>query len=188
MTAPKLVLHPTRPATGLAVSAIREALQGLGLLGPAFRLDGRQHHRTGPAFLDHLGFLGCAPAIVLDPPGTDLAAAARAGRFCHIQLSEAGPAPRVRLQAGRRPRCPACRADIDPSGLADPRAGGQTVCDGCGHAARAWELHWRQAGGFAEVFLDIWGIHAAEAVPGERLLDSLGRLGGGTWGFFYLED
>ena len=45
-------------------------------------------------------------------------------------------------------------------------------------------LNWRQTGGCARVFLDIWGIHTGEAAPGEQLLERLGA----DWRFFYTED
>lgn len=189
MTAPKLVLHPVTPATGLSPAAVLEVLRELGLIGAPFRLDGRQHYGTGPGFLDHISFLGCAPCIELDAPATDPETAARAGWFCHFQLSETGAQPRLRLRPGQRPRCRTCRRDIDPAVFADPAGVGEgIVCPGCGRNTEPMQLLWRQAGGYAALFLDIWGIHTAEAVPGDRLLDSLGRLSRCAWTFFYIED
>lgn len=185
MTAPKLVLHPAMPTADLPPAELVAVLQGLGLIGRAFRLDGRQHYCTGPAFLDHISFLGCAPSIELEPPTADPETAARAGRFCHIQLPEAGTQARLRLRPDQRPRCRACRWDIDLAASTDPAG---IICPGCGRASPLDRLNWRQAGGYAGLFLDIWGIHTAEAVPGDRLLDSLGQASSCTWAFFYIED
>lgn len=187
MTAPKLVLHPLAAVTDLPPAACAEVLRELGLIGTAFALDGRTHYRTGPGFLDHVSFLGCAPSIELDPPAAGADAAARAGRFCHIQLPEAGGRARLRLRPGQRPRCRACRHDIDPLMITGPN-GVASVCPGCGAGIDAARLNWRQAGGYAAQFLDIWGIHTAEAVPGDHLLDRLACLSGCAWGFFYIED
>lgn len=184
MTAPKLVLHPAAATTELPPDVLAATLRELGLIGAAFPLDGRTHYRTGPGFLDHISFLGCAPAIELEPPAAEADAAARAGQFCHVQLPDAGTPPRLRLRPDLRPRCRTCRCDIDPALIAIPAA----ACPGCGTGIDPDRLNWRQAGGYAAQFLDIWGIHTAEAVPGDRLLDRLGGLSGCAWGFFYIED
>jgi predicted RNA-binding Zn-ribbon protein involved in translation (DUF1610 family) len=185
MTAPKLVLHPCAPWIPAAAPAtLLRALQDLGFVGAAFDLDGRRHYRTGPAFLDHVSFLGCAPSIELDPPATEPEAAARAGRFCHIHLQTQVTPPQLRLRPGQRPRCRSCRGEIDPAAL----AGTEITCPACGHLSTRERLNWRQSGGCAGLFLDIWGIHIAEAVPGDRLLDRLGQSSGCPWVFFYIED
>lgn len=181
MPAPKLVLYPDTSLPTPEPAAVLGILAELGVIGPAFGLDGRTHYRSGPAFLEHLTFLGCAPAIELDPPATGLAEAARSGRFCHVSL-QASAAPRARHRPGQPPRCRTCRGEFTVESLATASDG--FVCPGCGRHAPAHGLNWRQAGGYAYLFLEIWGIHTGEAVPGEQLL---GRLGAG-WNFFYTED
>lgn len=180
MSAPKLVLYPTACCAPQQIpESVIEALRELGIIGTAFELDGRVHFRTGPAFLEHLTFLGCAPAIELDAPAAGLATAARSGRFCHIHLHQT-TTPCVRYRAGQVPRCRVCRGDFTPESLAQE----PFVCPGCGQSAPAAGLNWRQAGGYARLFLEFWGIHTGEAVPGEQLLARLG----GDWAFFYTED
>lgn len=183
--APKLVLHPEAATLAPADDALIQALQALGLIGSRFTLDGQTHFHTGPNFLDGISFLGCAPAIQLDPPAAsaDREADARAGRFCHIQLHAATDRPRLRHTLGQRPRCRQCRSEIPPAAIQP-----QVTCPACGHSAPPAGLNWRQAGGHARLFLDIWGIHAAEAVPSDRLLDRLAQASGGPWQFFYIED
>lgn len=183
MSAPKLVLYldntalpPPEPEEVLRL------LDELGIIGPAFDLDGRSHYRTGPAFLDHLTFLGCAPSIELDPPAAGLTEAALAGRFCHLHLQCLSADPRVRHRVGQPPRCRGCRSEFTAESLAT--AGDRFVCPGCGRHSTAEGLNWRQAGGYSRLFLDFWGIHTGEAVPGEQLLERLGT----AWRFFYTED
>lgn len=182
MPAPKLVLHPDAANSTPPIETLVGILAELGVIGTPFELDGRVHYRTGPGFLDHLTFLGCAPSIALDPPASDMESAARTGHFCHVQVTVATPEPRVRQRAGRAPRCRYCRCDVTAEMLAQP--GQRLRCPGCGRRTAAGELNWRQSGGCAHVFVDIWGIHTGEAVPGEQLLE---RLGAG-WRFFYTED
>lgn len=186
MVAPKLVLHPDCRTQSLSAAAILKALRELEMLGTAFQLDGRQHFLPGSAFLEHLSFLGCAPAIALEPPPEAAEAAARAGRFCHLHLYPVTPQTRIRIRAGQWPRCRGCRTDIGSGVTAtDP---GEVICPGCGARTQAVDLNWRQAGGIARIFLDVYGIHTGEAVPGDRLLSGLAQASGGTWTFFYIED
>ena len=182
MPAPKLVLHPDAADPPLTVETVVAVLGELGVIGAPFDLDGRVHYRTGTGFLDHLTFLGCAPSIALDAPASGIESAARAGHFCHVHVTAAAPAPCVRHRTDQAPRCRHCRSDFTVDALAQPW--NRLRCPGCGQLAAAGDLNWRQSGGCAHMFVDIWGIHTGEAVPGEQLLD---RLGPG-WRFFYTED
>lgn len=185
MAAYKLVLHPLQPQAQLAdAEAAQQALLELGLCGQAFDLDGRRHYETGPAFLELICFLGCAPAIELTPPAQQLAESARQGAFCHLAWRSLSAAPRLRLQAGQRPRCPACRAAIEPAAFANP----PLRCVQCARELSSERLLWRQSGAYARIFLDIWGIHPAEAVPSDALLDCLASFTDSKWGFFYLQE
>jgi len=188
MTAPKLVLHPAASQVAPTPATIIHVLRDIGLIGPCFTLDEQSHFFTGPDFLDGVSFLGCAPSIQLDPPAPpgDQSTEARAGRFCHIQLHAPTDTPRLRLKNGQNPRCRCCRADFPAQQLRASTT--EFCCPDCGHTAPLSELNWRQSGGFARCFLDIWGIHTAEAVPSDRLLDGLAQLNDGPWQFFYLED
>ena len=189
MSAPKLVLYPTDADAAPTQTGLLRVLQDLELIGSSFELDARTHHYTGPAFLNHISFLGCSPTIELDAPAGALAPAARAGRFCHVQVLEATRRPRLRIKAGRQPRCRHCRTDIDPQPLlAQITTGMESTCPGCGRQTAVERLNWRQSGAIARIFLDIWGIHGAEAVPGDLLLQRLGHTTGGRWDFFYIED
>lgn len=182
MPAPKLVLYPDAVLPPPDPEVLLRLLDELGVIGPAFALDGRTHYCTGPAFLEHLTFLGCAPAIELDPPAAGSDEAARDGRFCHVHLPPPAAEPHVRHRPGQPPRCRACGGEFTAESLVT--AGDGFICPGCGRHSAAHGLNWRQAGGYSQLFLEFWGIHTGEAVPGEQLL---GRLGA-DWRFFYTED
>lgn len=188
MTAPKLVLHTSACNAAPEPTAIIQALREIEFIGGDFSLDGQAHFYSGAAFLDGICFLGCAPSIQLDPPPppADLHADARAGRFCHIQLHTVTATPQSRYTPDQGPRCRHCRNDIPPAALRNAPAA--HACPGCGLPVAPANLNWRQAGGYARLYLDIWGIHTAEAVPSDRLLDGLAQATGGPWQFFYIED
>ncbi|WJW76112.1 hypothetical protein QVG61_03190 [Thiohalobacter sp. IOR34] len=190
MAAHKLILHPV--ATELAAdfpATVQHCLEELGVLGAPFELDGRRHHRTGDGFLGHFSFLGCSPYLELDPPDEPAAReeAARLGRFCHIHLQPRIGPPTLRCDANARPRCPACRAAAP---LARIRAGQEAPlpCPRCQAHWGPGDWLWRQGGGRAVFFLDIWGIHPAEVVPQTTLLEALAALGGSDWQYFYLRE
>ncbi|MBI5042103.1 MAG: hypothetical protein HZB57_13155 [Gammaproteobacteria bacterium] len=186
MSAPKLVLHPQAHDLAPSREAIALALHNIGLIGAAFSLDGNTHFQTGPDFLDGISFLGCAPSIQLDPPAQQITHAARSGQFCHIHIPAVTEQPRLRCRIGQGPRCRRCRVDIPPHLILVPSA--LIACPDCGHISPAAGLNWRQSGGYARVYLDIWGIHTGEAVPSDRLLDRLAVASGVPWRFFYIED
>lgn len=186
MTAPKLVLHTSAYNAAPEPTAIIQALREIEFIGGGFDLDGQAHFYSGAAFLDGICFLGCAPSIQLDPPPppADRYVDARAGRFCHIQLPTISATPQPRYTPDQGPRCRHCRTAISEVALRNTSA----TCPGCGLPVAPANLNWRQAGGCARLYLNIWGIHTAEAVPSDRLLDKLAQATGGPWQFFYIED
>lgn len=173
----------------MARPALLHSLEKLEFLGTQFLLDERTHYHTGPAFLDHISFLGCSPAIELNAPVEHAEGAARAGQFCHLYLHAATRLPRLRIKPGQRPRCRQCHTEIELEPLVTQITSISALnCPGCGREIGAGRLNWRQSGAMARIFLDIWGIHSAEAVPGDRLLQQLEHTTGGRWDFFYIED
>jgi hypothetical protein len=193
----KLVLFPAdvdRPA--VATTTLVSALRDIGLLGAPACHDTPGGFRAGAYFLQLVSFLGCSPAIELEPPldPQECRHACMSGKLCHIRV----PAPdqRIRFRGDRRlpaPRCPHCRKAEEhwPELLArwrnDPRAS-DWECRVCGQTGRLFDLNFRQRGAFGRSFVDIWGIHPAEAVPGDTLLSTLGHCSGGEWKYLYLQD
>ena len=197
VAAHKLVLCPAhleRP--GVDTATLVEALRAIGLLAAPVCHDPARGYRAGEHFLRLVSFLGCSPAVELEPPldPDECARACACGKLCHIRF----PAPdqRIRFRGDDRlpaPRCPHCRKPEErwPELLARWRADPREIgweCRVCGHHGRLFELNFRQRGAFGRCFVDIWGIHPAEAVPDESLLSTLGELGGGAWKYLYLQD
>jgi hypothetical protein len=197
MAVHKLVLYPASldcPVVDRA--ALIAALRSIGLIATPACHDPAGGYRAGTQFLQLVSFLGCSPAIELDPPADpdECARACASGRLCHVRLPAAPE--HLRFRADRRlptPRCPHCRKAEDhwdsliTQWRATPRETGW-VCRACGHHGRLFDLNFRQRGAFGHNFIDIWGIHPAEAVPGESLLDTLGELAGCDWKYMYLQD
>lgn len=176
-----LVLHPADPLAAPEPRGVVAALAQLGLVAARPAPDG--WHAPGPAFMELITFLGCSPTLATEGPAA-------------IRILVGTPARQPRLRAGANtlaPRCPHCRhraGDWTPVVRAWRSAPRDATweCQACGRAVGAAELDWRHAAGVARTFIDVRGVHPAEAVPGERLLAGLAAQSGGPWRFFYLRD
>jgi len=196
MAAPKLLLHPADPDTAAVPEdrLVRE-LQAIGLIGAPMPLEQAVYYPVGEQFLQLVTFLGCSPAIELDPPGDpqELEAASATGRFCHVFISS-GEQLRFRGDSqSQAPRCPRCRSP-EPGWKARLQAwqagnnGPDWRCQDCGFSGRLSHLVFRKTAGFSRTFLEIRGIYPSEAVPGQALLDTLAALTGAPWATIYLRE
>ena len=197
MVASKLLLFPADPdCPRLPLATLVTTLQSIGLAGAPFRHPGGTRYCAGERFLQLISFLGCSPAIELELPhdAAVRATACGAGHVCHLCLSQSRNG--IRFRADTRmpaPRCPQCRKpDVQwPKLLANWHASPEETgwqCKVCGYSGRLFELNFRKSGGFGHTFIEIWGIHPAEAVPGEALLTTLRELSGGDWNTLYLRE
>ena len=197
MATDKLILYPSQAdAPAIDTDELVQGLESIGLIGAAFRCQGRTHHLVGERFLQLVTFLGCSPLIELEPPADAAAreAACAGGRFCHVHL--VAHRNRIRFRAGTQappPRCPHCRQvesrwpDLLQGWETEPR-NTQWICTECGHRGRLYDLNFRRNAGFARRFIEIWGIFPSEAIPVESLLATLRQLGGSNWNYMYIRD
>ncbi len=195
MSSHQLLLCPAE-ADGPALEADRLAarLREIGLTGDAVRVAGATVYPTGDRFLQLITFLGCAPAIELDLPAEAAArrAACADGAVCHVRIASHA-ALRFRGDLRAVPRCPACRQAVAHwrerigAWFEDPE-NTHWQCVHCGYTGRLYALNFRKTGGFARTFIEIHGIHAAEAIPVAALLDTLRDFSGGAWKLLYVTD
>ena len=197
MTVHKLVIYPAQvDCPAVETEVLVTALQAIGLVAAPVCGGPASGYRAGGQFLQLVTFLGCSPAIELEPPANpdDCERACSSGSLCHIRFPPAED--RIRFRADSRlpvPRCPQCRKtenrwpELIGQWRADPREH-RWACRECGYTGRLFDLNFRHRGAFGHSFIDIWGIHPAEAVPGEPLLTTLGELSGCDWRYMYLQD
>lgn len=196
MPAPKLLLHPADPDTAaVPEERLARELQAIGLIGERIPLEASAFYPVGDRFLQLVTFLGCSPAIELDPPGDPqvLEQASAAGRFCHVFISSGQQLQFRGDSQTRTPRCPRCRSP-EPGWRAGLQAWQQGkpvpdwTCQSCGFSGRLCDLVFRKTAGFARTFLEIRGIYPSEAVAGPTLLDTLASLTGTSWITIYLRE
>lgn len=175
---PSLLLHPRDPSwVPDDQDDFDSLLHRLGLSGDP-RAPGE--FQAGPRFLNLIMFLGCSPRVALEPAANadpDSVCCVRRHRYPQVSFLAAAKRPPV--------RCPACRA---PAGEVDTRTCDRAVrCAACGQETRLAELDWRQAAGFGRFFVELTAIHPHEAVPSDKLLDSLHEHAGIPWRYFYID-
>ncbi|MAT65970.1 MAG: hypothetical protein CMN57_10035 [Gammaproteobacteria bacterium] len=189
LSAYQLILFPQRDDVSEAQrTALLSHLLGCGFLGQAFELDGREHFTTGARFLDQLVFLGCSPHIETEPPADPEARdrAARQGRFCHLHLTRLLPRARFRANPRARVRCPACRKSVAATELLTG-SGTDRTCAHCGHEAAITDWNWQGHAGYANLFLEVWGIHPGEAAPTEGFIQTIEKITDSPWSSFYTQ-
>jgi len=196
MPAPKLLLLPADPDTAaVPENRLVQELQRIGLVAARMPLQQAAFYPVGEHFLQLVTFLGCSPAIELDPPGDpqELEQASAAGRFCHIFI-DSGEQLQFRGDSQTQaPRCPRCRSP-EPDWKAALQAwregkhGLDWSCQACDFSGRLSDLVFRKTAGFGRTFLEIRGIYPAEAVPGPALLNTLAELTGSPWTSIYLRE
>jgi hypothetical protein len=181
----RLVLAPEDPLRAVPAAQLIHHLLRCGFIGGALATEGS--YVVGPAFLQLVTFMGCSPHIELAPPP-------EGGSFCQVRVP--GPTEHPRLLLGRNtrpPRCPACRARIDPwrEHIAAWEATPDTpvmTCAFCGVSRAPVELGWRRDAGFARQYIAVEDVFPGEAVPVPALMQGLRRATDLGWDYFYLLD
>jgi hypothetical protein len=196
VAAHKLILLPADPGCpAVSIEQLATTLQSIGLIGPAAYVNNETFYPAGERFLQLVSFLGCSPAIELDPPDdpVTLALDSAAGKFCHVFLSSTETLRFRSAPGAPPPRCPACHAPLAhwqtllQAWQANP-ADGDWLCEHCGHTGRITALGFGKSAGFGRSFVEIRGIYPSEAVPGETLLKALQSLTGGDWSILYSKE
>ena len=183
-----LVLYVRDPAyIPASFIEIEQALQQVGLIGQPWGDDSQHRYLIGERFLSLVTFLGCAPAIELDPPACGDA------EFCHVGISEIYSTPQFLADSQDvLPRCPHCRKRYEGwqsainSWRTDPAF--QAQCPACHKTMSPMEFDWRQSAGFGHFFVSIYNIYPREAIPTEALLLALGKTTNQTWDYFYIRE
>jgi hypothetical protein len=181
MQAPRLIFHPRDTGLAIEPGTLIQALSTIGLLGEV-RMDGTNSFYVGEHFLDLLTFLGCSPVIALSPEEGE--------RYCYIDI-ETYPQPQFVFGSQPfKPRCRHCRAaipDWQQQYSATEAVEAQAIhCPECGRDSLLSDLNWKHSAGVGRQMIIVHNIYLHEAVPGEKLLQTLESLQPGSrWEYFY---
>ncbi len=183
---PKLVFHAKNPNyCPEDIPQIVSALQETGFLGEKWNspdsVDG-ERYLIGDSFLSLVTFMGCAPAIELQP----LAEQANSTEFCHIEFETVKD--NVEFIRGAEHlvcRCPHCRQRH--ANWATIPASMTYHCDKCGVETHLSEYDWKNTAGCGRFFISLHGIYPQEAIPTSSLLQTFEKITGTDWDYFYVQ-
>ena len=183
---PKLVFCAKNPEYVPAnISDLISALQKTGFLGDNWKSPDSvtgERYLIGDSFLSLVTFMGCAPAIELEP----IAKQPESTDFCHIEIEEIKRAVEF-IQGSDHliSRCPHCR---------HRHAGWHSVpetmkysCDKCGVESHLSEYDWKNTAGCGRFFISVHGIYPQEALPTSHLLQILEKISDTSWDYFYIQ-
>lgn len=164
---------------------IQAALAEIKFIGDTLpSTDESQRFLIGGQFLNFITFLGCSPAIEIEPPkdGSD--------DFCHIRITPVFQNPEFCADAARKgPRCPICRhEEQDWQALVEQWQhdnSSQYQCPQCGQSTDIMELNWRKSAVAAHIFIEVYSVFPHEAVLADKVLSALEQTTGIAWKYFY---
>ncbi len=178
-----LVLHPGAENNGqVDIGRLEKHLSHLGLLGECFLSGAEPRYKLGEHFFQLLTFMGCAPALKLEPDTLD------DEKFCHFHFVQY---PQVFFRSLRpevKARCPHCRK---PGSTADEIRREYFLkqqdwrCPHCQKVSSPYELNWKHEAGMGRFFLELVDVYPHEVVPTDCLLKELETFSGHDWQYFY---
>ena len=183
---PKLVFHAKKPNyTPNNIPLMVSELQKLGFIGEQWKSPDSVpglRYLIGDSFLSLVTFMGCAPAIELEP----LADAPASTEFCHIEIEPVKETIEfVRGSEHLVSRCPHCRQrhaswENIPKTLSH-------ACDKCNVDTALAEYDWKHTAGVGRFFISLHGIYPQEALPTSILLQTLEKINETEWTYFYVQ-
>ncbi len=161
-------------------AAVQTRLESLGLLGGPIPSGDEPRFMLGERFYPLLSFMGCAPALRLEP--------AEEGdrRFCHFRFVDLVE-PRFRfLRPEVKARCPHCRKAGDTAEKIQALVGKQAwTCPHCRQQVALTDINWKHEAGISRYFIELIDVHPHEVVPTDGLLKELTSLTEQKWHYFY---
>lgn len=192
----QLILCPEQTDFKLESSELVTILDELGLIGeqiagPAVgdNLTDSLRFYVGPHFLQHISFMGCAPAIEFQPPNSDnqrqAIEALDAFTFVHVPKIFQQPVWYADLQMAK-PACPACNKRVAKPDSKVDKENMSMTCPHCGYQAPLCDFDWREYGGCTQMLISIVNVYPKEAIPSNNLLNQITKRTGVAWRYFYI--
>lgn len=133
----------------------------------------------GLEFMTLISFLGCSPSVSMAEADDH-----QAPNPYFIEITDCGESIVAICGALRTaPRCPKCKHVVTDWNDALATTNTELFCAQCGFHSPLSGWDWRHQAGFGRQWINIWGVHEGEAVPSEKLMDSLRKLNGGVWNY-----
>ena len=180
----RLILHPADAQIDFKdFAAIGQLFTDIGLAGAGIAGHTPPWLMLGPNFFQWITFMGCAPALKLEPDD------AMDEDFCHIRFTLCDEVQFRTLRPEVKGRCPACSK---PGLTAEAflREGhlqqASWTCPHCRQSCSPLALNWKNEAGLGRFFIEFMAVHPHEAVPVDSLLQRLAELSSIKWQYFYV--
>ena len=183
---PSLVFHATDIDYIPEDSAeLIRVLQQHGFIGEKWQAPesvSGERYLIGDSFLSQVTFMGCAPAIELEP----IEDKPDSTEFCHIEINKLRQQPEfIRGSEHLISRCPHCRQrhtnwETIPESM-------NYTCDKCKVESPLSEYDWKNTAGCARFFISLHGIYPQEAIPTPHLLKVFEMTTRTSWQYFYTQ-
>jgi DNA-directed RNA polymerase subunit RPC12/RpoP len=169
------------------IGSLVATLDTMDFIETDMKEDDPASYRLGNRFMQLVTFLGCSPAIQLEPD-------AEGTPYCYMVLE--GPYEHPHFLNGRNtrpPRCSACGKGIDDwreqlNTSDDTLTESPITCPKCGQQQSPASCNWRQTAGFGRFFVVIENIFPQEAIPSPELLTILSQASNQqSWHYFFLQ-
>jgi hypothetical protein len=180
----QLLFVPVQQDAVLDSTLLASALAGLGFIGKQIATQWPQRFYIGDRFLQHLNFMGCAPALEFVP-----ADASRPdwSAFTFISLHDPWPTSRCLIDPMMaKPVCPQCGKRHALTEQVQLYLEMTLTCPHCQTHANLAKWDWREFGGCGRQFISIVNVYPKEALPTEDLLRQLHEVTRLEWRYFYM--
>jgi hypothetical protein len=185
----QLVLSPEPADFTMNISDLLEILGQTGLIGEPITSCADKRFYVGPHFLQHISFMGCAPAIEFKPSERgaedEQELAWHSFSFVYVADIFAHPVWYADLLLAK-PVCPACGKRIASPADTIEADNSTLRCPHCQVQAPVCEFNWKEFGGCAQVMLSVVNVYPKEAIPSSNLLNKLAKLSDVEWRYFYI--
>ncbi len=168
---------------------LETVLRSVGLIASQVDVSSEGRFAIGEQFLQHINFMGCAPAVEFTP-GQDkkLNDTQYWHQFTFVLIPPERNQPACYIdETMAKPKCPACnkRTALSSGQNYFDDSKSRFSCPHCQHSSDLCELDWREFGGCARTMVSIVNVYPKEAIPTESLLLQLEKLTQIDWRYFY---
>ncbi len=179
----QLVLCPVQSDDLVSASQLHQTLAEVGLIGANVDSAHPYHFYIGPQFLQHVSFMGCAPAIEFAPKQDGVLSWSE---FTFIYTPPTFEAPQYFADFDMaKPACPSCHKRLSLQHLTYKDMKSELTCTACSTTASLCKWDWREFGGCGRQFVFIANVYPKEGIPSDSLLNRLQQLTGFGWRYFY---
>ena len=180
----KLIFTPVEHRDTVSTAILTDGLSHLAWLGQPFVKGPADSFFIGDDFFKYITFMGCAPAMRVEPQGDD------DRNFCFIHLNTELEQPMFRGHHERFvPRCPQCRHGLPD--WQDELTRWQTdhyavfSCTHCGAELTIPNLNWREKAAIGRCFIEVYSVYPHEGIPTPTFLTHLKSITGVEWKYFF---